>query len=302
MATISAIHPVRKKEINEEQKRNFTLSGNPKDFSPVIKREIPGLQAFVLDNVLSPSECAHLVKMTEEVGFSFWDTTRAEPRKDFRDADTIECTHVPLAELLWKRMQPFVERKITLETDHKYWQNDLQGSWLATSINENLLFGRYKEGGHFAPHTDGCTTLDFNHRSMYSIILYLNQCTLGGRTHLYQDEQLSNLVLTSQNFFTGDPKFLIDSILPTCGSALVFYHAIVHEGEAIGKNAEKYIIRTDVMYKREIPICNEPEDVEAFRLYERAKEMTNEGEAEEAMKMFRRAFKLSQALAEVFQM
>jgi len=181
-------------------------------------------------------------------------------------------------------------------------QQKIQGTWIATSINENLLFGRYQSGGHFAPHTDGCTTIDFNHRSMYSIILYLNHCERGGRTHLYEDDQLSNLVLTPEGYYSGDPKYLIDTVLPARGSALVFYHAIVHEGEPIGEEARKYIIRTDVMYKRENPICNSPKDVEAFRMYEKAKEMTNEGNPEEAIILFRRAFKMSPALAEVFHM
>jgi len=207
-----------------------------------------------------------------------------------------------LADLLWHRMRPFVESHVTIERDSDYWQSDLQGTWIATSINENFLFGRYKAGGHFAPHTDGCTTLTFNHRSLYSIITYLNDCASGGRTHFYRDEQLSHLVLHKNGFFTGDPKFLIDTVPAKRGSALVFYHAIVHEGEGVGEGAVKYIIRSDVMYKREREICCGERDVEAFQLYERAKEMTNEGEVEEAMKMFRRAFKISPALAEVYQM
>jgi len=299
--TISAIHPVRKSEIDEDQKKKFTLTRNMYDLSLIVKRNIPGLQAFVLENILSPDECEYLISTAESVGFSFWDTTRENPRKDFRDADTIECTNTSLAETLWSRMGPFVESKFSLDCDHKYWQSDLQGTWSATSINENLLFGRYGEGGHFAPHTDGCTIIDFNHRSLYSIIIYLNDCENGGRTHVYQDEQLFNLAL-KDGHYTGDTKYLIDSVRAIRGSALVFYHAIVHEGESIGPNSQKYIIRTDVMYKRDTPICNNPNDIEAFKMYEKAKELTNYGNPEEATKLFRRAFKLSQALADIYQM
>jgi len=76
----------------------------------------------------------------------------------------------------------------------------------------------------------------------------------------------------------------------------------VHEGELVSADAEKYIIRTDVMYRRDKPLCDEENDREAFSLYERAKELTNEGYPEEAAKMFRRAFKLSTALADIYQM
>jgi leukotriene-A4 hydrolase len=300
--SVSAIHPVRKSEVNEDQKHLFTLPEIPIDYVPVKRRDVEGVEmAFVLENVFSKTECEYLVRTAEEVGFSFWDTTRTVPRKDFRDADTIECTHLPLADLMWKRMKPFVQSQIELEQEHKYWQSDLQGNWIACSINENLLFGRYRDGGHFAPHTDGCTIIDFNHRSMFSVILYLNTCKEGGRTHIYQDEQLFNLVRTDKGF-TGDIKYLIDSVDAKQGSALVFYHAIVHEGELVAPDAEKYIIRTDVMYKRETPICNQPNDIEAFQLYEKAKELTNEGKPEEAARLFRRAFKMSPTLSDIYQM
>ena len=47
---------------------------------------------------------------------------------------------------------------------------------LSSGLNPTLLFGRYKSGGHFAPHTDGNTIIDFNHRSLRSVIIYLSDC------------------------------------------------------------------------------------------------------------------------------
>lgn len=52
---------------------------------------------------------------------------------------------------------------------------DIEGTWSAYGINHELMFGRYGPGGHFAPHTDGYTVRDFNHRSLYSVIIYLNR-------------------------------------------------------------------------------------------------------------------------------
>lgn len=43
---------------------------------------------------------------------------------------------------------------------------------------------RYKPGGHFSPHTDGYTIWDFNRRSFYSCLLYLNTCGGGGATRM----------------------------------------------------------------------------------------------------------------------
>lgn len=38
-------------------------------------------------------------------------------------------------------------------------------------------------------------------------------------------------------------------------------------GEPVKDGCAKYFIRTDVLYKRKVPICNLPEDVEAYEMY-----------------------------------
>ena len=55
-----------------------------------------------------------------------------------------------------------------------------EGTWKAVGVNEHLLFARYTDGGHFSPHTDGYTIVDFNKRSLYTLLLYLNDCQEGG--------------------------------------------------------------------------------------------------------------------------
>lgn len=57
-----------------------------------------------------------------------------------------------------------------------------EGTWRACGINEHLLFARYGPGGHFSPHTDGYTIVDFNHRSLFTVLVYLNDCAVGGTT------------------------------------------------------------------------------------------------------------------------
>jgi leukotriene-A4 hydrolase len=52
-------------------------------------------------------------------------------------------------------------------------------------VNPVLLFTRYGPGGHFSPHTDGNTVVDLNTRSLYSMLLYLNDCADGGQTTLF---------------------------------------------------------------------------------------------------------------------
>jgi hypothetical protein len=59
---------------------------------------------------------------------------------------------------------------------------------------------RYTEGGHFSPHTDGYTIWDFNRRSFYSCLMYLNTCGGGGATRM----------LKSHGVGCAQPEFITD--------------------------------------------------------------------------------------------
>ena len=66
---------------------------------------------------------------------------------------------------------------------------------------------------------------------------------------------------------------------------------------------EKYILRSDVMYHRQDPICTQPQDLEAYELYRRAIDLAGErGREAEALPLFQRAFRISPGLADVYGM
>eukprot|EP00947_MAST-08B_sp_MAST-8B-sp1_P003638 g3638.t1 len=268
----------------------------------IVVRHLEGVDGVVLDNVMSTEECSELIRLGEASGaFSFWDGSSA-PRKDFRNADTIEMTHPDWAARIWARMAPHVCGHVEIEESQDRWEPDLTGRWEATGLNEKLLLARYQPGGHFAPHTDGCTLLSFDHRSIYSVIIYLNECeTGGGETKMLKDEQLQALQKDDAGRYSSRPEFVLDSVAPRPGRALVFFHTIVHEGAAPAMGSSKYIIRTDVMFHRADPVCKTPADQKAFELYEEAKELEGEGDMPGALARYRRCFKMSPALAQIFR-
>jgi hypothetical protein len=105
-------------------------------------------------------------------------TTNPPPKNPphlFRTAFTCE-TNVPhLGNLLFERMKPFMPlNKSFVDEDDENYELDLQGEWECSEVNPTWLFARYLNGGHFSPHTDGTTTFDFNSRTMYTILVYLN--------------------------------------------------------------------------------------------------------------------------------
>eukprot|EP00941_MAST-03F_sp_MAST-3F-sp1_P006142 g6142.t1 len=301
--TLSAINPMSKRELSPEDALKFTLKRAVQtphsERLEIVRRDLKGgLHGFILDNVLSENECIYLSNCAKQCGYSFWDS-RPDARKDFRNADTAELSSTVLAEELWERIAKFIEPIDLRENRDIRWQPDLQGEWIPFGTNEKILFAKYGEGGHFAPHTDGYHILDFNRRSMFSIVLFLRDCQSGGGTRFYSDAQKNDLVRDTADRFTGRHEHRLDLCEPRMGRAVIFFHNHMHEGVPPGPNCYKEIIRSDVMFRRKVPICTSKNDIRAFELYQRANAAAA---GDEAMKLFQECFRLSPELAKIYGM
>ncbi|CAE7516933.1 unnamed protein product [Symbiodinium pilosum] len=268
------------------------------DLSPT-RWDIQGCDAFVLDGVLSDAECSALRSRAEGL-WTFWEDDPERPRISFRNAHTVEVTHQALADRIWRRVASHVQPKVELCSDDPRFEVDIEGTWSPYAMNPKLLLSRYLDGGHFSPHTDGTTVVDFNRRTFYSCVLFLNASPWGGHTRLYADEQMSKELRGDEaGRLTGDSDLILAEVAPEPGRMLVFYHRLMHEGVPA---AEKYIIRTDVLYRREPEICTAPEDVEAFQMYQEAQLLAEKGDCAAAAGLFRGAFRRSAALKAVYRM
>jgi hypothetical protein len=96
-------------------------------------------------------------------------------------------------------------------------------------LNELFRCYRYQPGMKFAPHTDGAYQRNDDERSFYTFLIYLNEVEEGGETN-----------------FLVEPALAIE---PKPGLGVVFQHPITHEG-AIVLKGKKYVLRSDVMYRR----------------------------------------------------
>lgn len=81
--------------------------------------------------------------------------------------------------------------------------------------------------------------------------------------------------------------------------AVVFDPRILHEGAVVSKGF-KYVLRTEVMYKREGGKEMEPQDAEALLLFQSAQDAEEEGEVGTAASLYRRAFKMSPRLEKAY--
>jgi len=192
-----------------------------------------------------------------------------------------------------------MEEDILPETER--WERDIEGHWVPVGLNPVKLFARYESGGHFAPHTDGSTIESFNHRSLWSVIIYLNDCD-GGETRMLREEALTQLALDADGRYRGSPAFAVTSVAPRAGRVLVFHQSLAHEGCPPAEAHLKYIIRSDVMFDRTPAICDSARDREAFEVYNEAKEAEGAGQLEEAVAGFKRFIRMSPVMADIYGM
>lgn len=292
----------------ETVKRPFPSLGALRT-APVAQR-LEHVDAVVVDGVLTSSECSLLVSHTEAIeegmaGYSFWAGRRSpeaayDGARCFRSADTLEAEQPHLCEDLWARLAPFVPSRVDMARDDPLFEKDLEGVWEPVGLNTHLLFARYGEGGHFAPHVDGVTELDFDTRSLYSAIVYLNTCSAGGATRLLRGEQHEATTVMDDGRLSAAAPAVLQRVDPRAGRVLVFYHGVLHDGEPVGAGQAKYIIRTDVVYRRREPLCTAPMDLAGYALYCRARDREAAGACAEAAGLFRRAFKTSPLMAQMF--
>src|SRR6185436_6714053 len=104
----------------------------------------------------------------------------------------------------------------------------------AIGLNERIRYYRYEPHQYFAWHYDGCFSRSDIEESKLTLMIYLNDDFEGGETKF-------------------NVKYVYDEIVikPEKGMALLFIHNLFHEGSAV-KSGIKYVLRSDVMYKRMI--------------------------------------------------
>eukprot|EP00922_Rhytidocystis_sp_ex-Travisia-forbesii_P018774 GHVS01027904.1.p1 GENE.GHVS01027904.1~~GHVS01027904.1.p1 ORF type:complete len:239 (+),score=35.10 GHVS01027904.1:102-818(+) len=234
------------------------------------------------------------------------DSSNRRKESDFRSAWTVEVVHHELADVLWERVKAFVTAEITIgsEADDSRWELELEGTWMADGINPNLLFVRYTGDDHFGPHTDGCTIVDANRRSVCPVIVYLSACSKGGGDTLMIDDlqKEKQILKDDKGRYSAAPELVIAAVEPKPGRVLSFYYSEMHAGSPVVDGGTKYIIRTDIMYNRKFPILTGVDDGKAFSMWLEAQRLAEVGEMEAAMQMFRKCFKLSEELRLLLRM
>lgn len=176
----------------------------------------------VVDGALSPAECRAVINAAEARGFL--DASPAYP-PTYRDNDRQLLDDPALAERLFARLRRFLP-----ET--------LDGEQLV-GLNTRFRICRYQDHQQFTVHQDGAWHPDPRTRSRLTLMLYLNDDSTfsGGHTRFYER-----------------PRGAVwKDIAPQAGRLMLFDHLLWHDGAPV-HSGQKYILRTDVLYRAAQPV------------------------------------------------
>ena len=191
---------------------------------PMIKEELDPGKVLLIRDFLSGEACAALIRRSEGLLYEPG-TVAGEVMEHVRNNERVLVDDVALASDLFRRAEPF----LPIINGHKL-----------VGFNERWRVYRYGPGQTFNPHRDGAyTRMTRYEQSQVTFMIYLNDGMTGGETRFFADMEH---VVQQRPYHSIQPKE---------GMALVFLHSIWHEGATV-HSGQKYVLRTDVMYKSDL--------------------------------------------------
>lgn len=182
---------------------------------------------LAIDDFLSPEECKSFIDFSERQNYAPAPLTTARGpvmNPDIRSNDRVMGDDFGLAQRLWARLKPLVPPRAW------DWEDAPR---LAVGLNERFRYFRYRMHQRFAKHYDGAFVRNPHEASLLTFMVYLNEDFAGGETRFYTD--------------CGK---LRQEVRPRTGKALVFVHEQYHEGCRVTDDRAKYVLRSDVMYRK----------------------------------------------------
>lgn len=169
---------------------------------------------YLVEDFLTSEECDDFIAFSEKKGFE-----RAKVNLDgrqvemtmVRNNERLLHTDYNLATTLWLKLRAFHALEIENTS--------------VIGLNELFRFYKYSVGQRFKRHRDGSFVRNEQEFSCYTFMVYLNDDFMGGET-AFED-------------------FIIQ---PKKGMALVFKHALKHEGKPLIEGF-KYVLRSDIMVR-----------------------------------------------------
>jgi hypothetical protein len=268
---------------------------NPDVHLHFIHEELYGNRAIVISHFLSDQECDNITQfMDEDVADNMH---IACSKTSYRNHMRIFAKSDVLSNILFQRIKIILdtvhESNLDYRTDDRpllYEGLGMRGEWKLESLNPMFRLSKYSSGGHFAPHTDGDYCIDpISHRSMKTFMIYLNDDYEEGSTAFLKDGVMGEINEERGGIRCANKSDIVTTWKPRKGDCILFDHCINHEGQQV-VNGMKYIMRSDVMYKRTITDLTAEE--RALQIYYDGEAMEEHGNVDGAILNYKRAFRL----------
>ncbi|PVI01267.1 hypothetical protein DM02DRAFT_613786 [Periconia macrospinosa] len=232
------------------------------DWSQTTLPEYANAYAVVLDNVLTPAECAQLVSAAEASNKGEWDQAMLRSGRDsmrlatnVRKGDRIIWDNREVVDRIWKRVQPHVPELQTISNQPMVTGNrpvQFGEIWDFTALNERMRFLRYGPGEYFKEHEDGAYERPGgSERTMFTLHLYLNEA-----------DDTNPLVGGATSFHHIEMKRELDvNVTPKFGRVLIFQHkGLLHSGQEVQEGL-KLTLRTDMFFAKRKEVVPQEERV-----------------------------------------
>ena len=190
------------------------------ELSPVVHHD-DGI--VTIPEFFTRDQCAAGITHGESIGFDTATVrlpTGAKMLKKVRNNDRVIDDDDALAAALWPAAELFLDA-FDLETE-------------PVTLNERFRFYRYAAGQQFKRHRDGEEHIR-DLISRITVLVYLNDDYEGGQTSFIFPRAVN-----------GQRVEDVTTIQPQTGTALLFRHALLHEGTEVTRG-NKYVLRTDVL-------------------------------------------------------
>lgn len=253
------------------------------------------------DGLLTSDWCKDVIARTDPL----YESICNEYPKKSRDVQRFLSLDDGLAQYLWTAIRDkFAEffKDAVLPIDSMTHRPSIpfgfgvRGKWEPYRINECFRFNRYTGPSlGFEPHRDSLYVENYDNRSIYTILIYLNDVSEndGGDTVFIKSSAPNrDHIITVQDEMLYDHQ-ITSFIKPKTGLVAVMAHNRIHRADQL-KNNHKYVIRSDIIFR-----CYErPEsyssdlwtDSELFHravgLYNDAKKFEMAGDVEKASKAY----------------
>mmetsp|Transcript_9616 Transcript_9616/g.17368 ORF Transcript_9616/g.17368 Transcript_9616/m.17368 type:complete len:273 (-) Transcript_9616:120-938(-) len=254
--------------------------------------------AWVVKDLLSKEECEYLLQRAMDLDIL---NQKSAGDERHRNSTTVSSPEPELSRTLFKRIKSSIPQEVWVDEDcsnlgMKSSKEQLYGRWTPIGLNDIWRIACYPGKGHFGPHRDGCHIVNENRRSLITINGFLTDrpAGFGGATRFVKDDVAGKI--NEEGIFSTAGCDVLHRVEAECaGTASVFFHARMHDGEPLKKgSAPKWLFRTEIMYERDsdsAPKMSEGQQL-ARKYLGQAEDAEVNGDVRGAILLYKKAYKL----------